>query len=100
MKPEANAEVDIRTAICTRYEQLLQDCQVACDTWTARRNEIREAGLSGKQIDDELRKLQAKYARAYAMVRNHVHECETCQWVSRLESSAHHLRHDGYSHVA
>jgi hypothetical protein len=81
-------EIAVKTAVCTTYERLLEKCQSACQIWNEQRAEIRESGRSGKKVDDELRKLQANYAKAYSVVRNHVHSCETCQWVSRLEEHA------------
>jgi hypothetical protein len=78
-------EMAVRTAVCTSYETLLEKCQAACQIWNEQRAEIRESGRSGKKVDDELRRLQANYAKAYSVLRNHVHSCETCQWVCRLE---------------
>jgi hypothetical protein len=78
-------EMAVKTAVCTSYETLLEKCQSACQIWNEQRAEIRECGRSGKKVDDELRRLQASYAKAYSVLRNHVHSCETCQWVSRLE---------------
>ena len=80
-----SAEMSVKTAVCTTYESLLEKCQSACQIWNAQRAELRESGQNGKKVDDELRRLQAKYAKAYSILRNHVHSCETCQWVSRLE---------------
>jgi hypothetical protein len=98
------AEPSVQTAVCTRYERLLEECRDASQIWNKQRAEVRESGLHGKKVDDELRKLQANYAKAYAVLRNHVHDCETCQWVSRLEErSAGNLgQHEesNYSHVA
>lgn len=80
-----DAQLSVRTAVCTAYERLLEDCQQALMTWNQRRVEIHEFGLRGKPFDDELRKLQAKYAKAYARLRTHVHDCETCKWVLEIE---------------
>jgi hypothetical protein len=75
----------VRTAVCTAYEKLLEECQHALMMWNQRRIEIHDSGLHGKAVDDELRKLQARYAKAYARLRNHVHDCETCKWVLEIE---------------
>lgn len=80
-----NNELSVKTAVCTGYEGLLEECQRAWKTWNEQRAEIHQSGLRGKKIDDELRKLQANYAKAYARVRNHTCDCETCRWVSRME---------------
>jgi hypothetical protein len=97
-----NAELDVRTAVCTRYEKLLEECQAACHIWNQQRAEVGERGLQGKKVDDDLRRLQAKYAKAYSVLRNHVHDCETCQWVASLEqgTSAHPVDQNRFSHVA
>jgi len=87
-----DAQVSVRTAVCTAYENLLEDCQNALKTWNQRRAEIHDFSLRGKSFDDELRKLQAKYAKAYARLRNHVHDCETCKWVLEIER---HSAYDG-----
>ena len=100
---EMGAEVAVRTGVCTRYETLLEDCQAACQIWNKQRAEVRERGLQGKKVDDDLRRLQAKYAKAYSVLRNHVHDCETCQWVSRLEqspSASSAAEQRNFSHVA
>jgi mannose/cellobiose epimerase-like protein (N-acyl-D-glucosamine 2-epimerase family) len=102
MGDKMNAELSVKTAVCTLYEKLLEDCQSACQIWNKQRAEIRECGWHGKKMDDELRRLQARYARAYSVLRNHVHDCETCQWVSKLEerSSARSPEQSNFFHVA
>jgi hypothetical protein len=99
---EMNAEFSVKTAVCTRYETLLEECQSACQVWNKQRAEVRERSLQGKKVDDDLRRLQARYAKAYSVLRNHVHHCETCQWVSRLEenSCARSQEQNNFSHVA
>src|SRR6266852_2752104 len=77
--------VCIKTAVCAKYERLLEECQSAWKVWNEERSEIHRSHLRGKNSDDQLRNLQAKYAKAYAHLRNHLHGCETCQWVSRIE---------------
>ena len=94
MGDQMSEELSVKTAVCTYYERLLEKCQSACQIWNEQRAEIRESGQHGKKVDDELRRLQANYAKAYSVLRNHVHGCETCQWVSSLEerSSAIHAQ--------
>jgi hypothetical protein len=86
-----NKELSVKTAVCTEYEKLLEECQGALKNWNVRRAEIHHSGVRGKKTDDELRKLPAKYAKAYSLLLNHGHDCETCRWVSRMErrSSPH-----------
>jgi hypothetical protein len=69
----------VETQVCETYEGLLEDCRAARDEWNQRRAAIFELGLRGKGIDDELRRLQAKFAKSYAMARNHLRDCGSCQ---------------------
>jgi hypothetical protein len=71
------AAVDI--AICETYRGLLEDCEIARREWKQRRAEVAERGLRGKGIDDELRRLQANFAKSYAVAGNHVRDCKLCQ---------------------
>jgi|SRR5450432_1074903 hypothetical protein len=73
-----------RTAVCDRYQDLLQESQLAWRVWNEQRKEISRCGFRNKLDDDELRNLQARYARAYAALRNHSEDCATCQWVAQL----------------
>jgi hypothetical protein len=86
MSPMATVE----NAVCETYEALVEDCQAARDEWNERRAEIAERGLRGKGIDDELRCLQAKFARSYAMVRNHLRGCDSCQSTRRVDHGSGH----------
>jgi hypothetical protein len=97
-----NAELSVKTAVCAGYERLLEECQSACQVWNKRRAEVRESGCRGKKVDDELRRFQASYAKAYSVLRSHVHACETCQWVSSLEerSSAGAPDQNNFFHAA
>jgi hypothetical protein len=72
----------IENAVCETYQGLLKDCENARKQWNERRVEISELGLRGKGIDNELRCLQARFAKSYAMVRNHVCDCDSCQLAS------------------
>jgi hypothetical protein len=77
-------EVSFKTAFCSDYEQLLYDCQNALEIWRRRRDEAARANLTGKQIGDELQKLQANYAKAYSALNRHDKQCELCQFVFRI----------------
>ena len=75
MSPAAAAAV----AVCETYDGLVAECEAARQTWSERRAEIFDSGVQGKDTDDELRCLQAKYAKSYASLRNHLCGCELCQ---------------------
>jgi hypothetical protein len=77
----------VKIAACSEYERLLEECQEALETWNQQRAEIYDSGLRGKRIDDELRRLQAKFARAYALLQNHAKNCMSCEFESRDEGS-------------
>lgn len=89
-----------KTAVCSEYELLLKECQAALEIWEQRRNEVCESHSSGKQAGAELLRLQANFAKRYAVLRRHVDECDLCQFVSKVggrESlgallSIHHVR--------
>ena len=75
MSPAALTHV----AVCETYDALVAECEAARQTWSERRAEIFESGVQGKEKDDELRSLQAKYAKSYAALCNHLCGCELCQ---------------------
>ncbi len=75
MSPAGTAE----TAVCNSYEGLLEECENARKNWNEQRVAIFELGLRGKEIDDELRCLQAKFAKSYALVCNHLRDCKLCE---------------------
>jgi hypothetical protein len=77
----------IRTTVCREYQRLLDDCQSALEIWDRYRAEVCESRLFGKEAGDELLRLQAKYARAYAVLQRHSQDCLLCQVVGRIEGS-------------
>jgi hypothetical protein len=77
----------VENAVCETYDGLVEDCESARDQWNKRRHEIAELGLRGKGIDNELRCLQARFARSYALVRNHLRDCDSCQSARRADHS-------------
>jgi len=78
-------ELFVKTGVCTEYERLLKECQNASKIWNEQRAEIYWLRLRGKKVEDELRRLQAQYARAYSMLQKHTHDCALCQLVSSIE---------------
>ena len=78
------SEVAYKTAICTDYEKLLCTCVSALDNWKNRREEVVDRHLSGKEVGDELMRLQADYARAYTRLEKHKDHCELCRFVTRM----------------
>jgi hypothetical protein len=76
--------LSIKTAVCSEYESLLEECQSALESWNQQRAEIFDSGLRGKRLDDELRRLQARFARAYAVLQKHAKDCVLCQFMPRI----------------
>jgi hypothetical protein len=76
--------MSVGIAVCTEYERLQEECQGALNTWNEGRAQIYESRWIGKESDDKLRQLQAKYAKASWKVRNHEQTCELCQMISRF----------------
>jgi hypothetical protein len=78
-------DLSVKTAFCTDYKRLLEECQSALESWNQHRAENDRSRLNGKEAGDKLLRLQAKYARAYTLLQNHAHNCLRCQLVSRIE---------------
>jgi hypothetical protein len=78
------AKHSFKTAICTDYENLLFACRKALEEWRTRREEVATQGFVDKHISDELLRLQANYARAYARLESHDTHCELCRFVSKI----------------
>jgi hypothetical protein len=81
-----NEHETFNSAFCDEYEQLLGRCQRALDGWATRREEVSQMGLSGKEIGAELVKLQAEFAKAYAILQRHTRDCPLCQFVAKIAS--------------
>jgi hypothetical protein len=79
-----NLQLSFKTAICAEYERLLHECQRSLENWRRRREEVGEAHLRGKEIGDELQRLQANYAKAYSKLNKHDKRCELCRFVSKI----------------
>ena len=79
-----NSELFFNTAVCNDYERLLKKCETALQIWDERREEICRARLSGKEVGDELLRLQADFARAYRVLRRHTDNCDLCRFVSKV----------------
>jgi hypothetical protein len=77
-------EFFLNAAACFEHQKLLEECNTALDIWNQRRAEVCESPSSGKKKGDELLRLQAKYAKAYTVLQNHIHGCPQCQLVSRI----------------
>ena len=80
-----NKPLCIKTAFCNQYQRLLEECESALEIWDEHRAEVSVSRLVGKEAGDELLRLQAKFARAYAVLQRHSQDCLLCQMVTHLE---------------
>ena|ERR1700739_2437765 len=71
-------QIFLETMTCSEYQRLLEECQGALKAWIERRSKTCRLRLIGKEEGDELLLLQAKYARAYALLQRHSHNCFRC----------------------
>jgi hypothetical protein len=76
--------LDFKTSFCEQYEELLIQARLALETWSNRQSEILQLGLHGKEIGDELMRLQSSFAKAYSRLQRHVHDCPYCDFVNKL----------------
>jgi hypothetical protein len=79
-----NKRFSVETAACTEQQRLFEESQRALEMWNDRRAEFCQFHLTAKEAGDELLRLQAKYARAYSVLRNHTHNCSLCQLAPRM----------------
>ena len=79
-----SVELGLKTAVCNEYEVMLEASHRALKTWNEERAVIVESGAQGRDVDLEFLRLQAKYARAYARLQRHVHECSRCRVVASM----------------
>ena len=87
--------VAYKTAVCAQYEILLKECEAALGAWDERREQIAQSGLSGKEVGDEMLRLQADYAKAYTALRKHVSKCWICQFfLTNSTEESEYDRHD------
>jgi hypothetical protein len=81
-----STESEVKSAICTEYEALLKRSCASLTNWKNGRLEIRRLARKGRKIDNELRVLQARFAKAYADLQYHTRTCEICQAASLIHS--------------
>ena|SRR5664279_2720557 len=78
------SELSYKTAFCTDYERLLCASVDALNRWRERREQISSSCITGKEVGDELMRLQADYAKAYSRLEKHKDYCELCRFVSKI----------------
>jgi hypothetical protein len=89
-----NKQLSINATICEEYQRLLEECQSALETWNDHRAEVCNSRVVSKEAGDELLRLQAKFARAYAVLQHHTHHCLLCELVAHVEGRDSENRSD------
>jgi hypothetical protein len=72
--------------VCAEYERLLKHSQIALTSWNKRRTEIHNSSRRGRDADNELRGLQANFAKSLALLQYHENDCQVCQRISNRET--------------
>jgi hypothetical protein len=80
-----NERLSVKTTACSEYQRLLEESQRALEIWNEQRSENCQSRVIGKEAVDKLLRLQANFARAYAVLQRHARNCLRCQLVSRIE---------------
>lgn len=75
---------DVRTAVCIGHERLLKESHQALVELNELLAGVLTISMSGRERDNEFRKRQAKYAKAYNSLLNHARYCELCSFNSRF----------------
>jgi hypothetical protein len=75
---------DIRTAVCIEHERLLKESHQALVELNEHLAGVLTIGANDKERDDEFRKRQAKYAKAYNNLQSHARNCELCSFDSAI----------------
>jgi predicted secreted protein len=80
-------ELTVEVLLCREYERLLDECQRSLDDWNARSTEIRQTSQKGEATGRELLRLQARFAKSYTVLQQHIGRCEECQLAVRLNQT-------------
>jgi hypothetical protein len=70
--------------VCSECQKLLEASTRAREAWRKPRAEISWSQLVPEETVDELLRLQAKYARAYTTLQQHVNNCGRCEPLSKI----------------
>jgi hypothetical protein len=82
--------------LCAEFQTLLAESQVALTDWNQGRAKIHKSRRRGPDADSELRILQGNFAKAWALLQFHEHDCEICQLISSIHGD--HSRTDARLH--
>jgi hypothetical protein len=74
-----------RYSVCIEQEKLLKESPQALAEFNEHLAGVLTPNIGGRKRDDQLRKRQAKYAKAYCNLQNHARNRALCAFV--LESN-------------
>jgi len=77
-------QITANTKVCSEYQRLLEGSLNAREILDEHRAEICQFSSVEEAAVDEVLRSQVKYAQAYALLRNHVLSCFTCQLDARI----------------
>ncbi|HTZ48740.1 MAG TPA: hypothetical protein VMH20_14185 [Verrucomicrobiae bacterium] len=79
-----HSQPSFRTAICIDYERLLYACQRALENLHQLQKQIASLSPGDAEASNQLLRLEAAYARAFAHLESHDEQCQLCRFVSKL----------------
>lgn len=79
-----HSQPSFRTAICSDYEKLLFACQRELENLLHLQQQIASLPFADAHTSNQLLRLEAAYARAYAHLESHDEDCQLCHFVSKL----------------
>jgi hypothetical protein len=80
-RKETAMDAELRFAL---HEKLLKESPQALAEFNEHLAGVLTPNIGGRKWDDELRKRQAKYAKAYCNSQNHARNCALCAFVLEL----------------
>jgi hypothetical protein len=80
----STATAAARVGVCLEYQRLLNSCQTALATWQQHRSVVVRGSIVPARIRAENKRLQARYAQAYATLESHEQTCVSCQYISKV----------------
>jgi len=79
-----NQELSFSCAFCDEYEELLDQCQADLRKWSDCSDCAIHAHRTGEAVGRELLRLQANFAKSYAVLQQHTNSCERCLMASQV----------------
>jgi hypothetical protein len=71
-------------SVCIEHEKLLKESPQALAEFNEHLAGVLTPNIGGRKWDDQLRKRQANYAKAYCNLQNHARNCALCAFVLEI----------------